>query len=201
MRDLIIKGADELFSKYGLRSVTMDDIAKRVGISKKTIYQQFEDKDALVEVIVKQKLDDQYKAMEEISRTYSNPIEEVLKMSEYIKTAMSLVHPSVVYDMRKFFPKSYEHYNHHMDCCFQESFSQNIEKGKAMGLYRENINPDILAKLRMVQIEMAFNPEIFPPTQYKLQDLQVEFIMHFLYGICTLKGHKMINKYCQINEE
>lgn len=201
MKELIIKGADELFTKFGLRSVTMDDIAKRVGISKKTIYLLFEDKDALVEIIVKQKLVEQYNAMEEISRTYPNPIEEVLKMSEYIKTAMSELHPSVVYDMRKFFPKSYEHYNNHVDCCFQESFSQNIAKGIAMGLYRANINADILAKLRMVQIEMAFNPEIFPPTMYKLQDLQVEFIMHFLYGICTLKGHKMINKFCQINEE
>lgn len=201
MKELIIKGADELFTKYGLRSVTMDDIAKRVGISKKTIYQLFEDKDALVEIIVKQKLEEQYLAMQEIAKTYTNPIEEVLKMSEYIRTAMTNLHPSVVYDMQKFFPKSYENYNAHIDCCFKESFSNNIEKGIAMGLYRPNINADILSKLRMVQIEIGFNPEIFPPTKYKLQDIQVEFIMHFLHGICTIKGHKMINKFCQINEE
>ena len=201
MKILILKAADELFITYGLRSVTMEDIAKKLAISKKTIYQFFEDKDALVKNIVQEKLNEQTAAMERISKESIDPIDEVLRMSIYIKEAMGKLHPSVVYDMEKFFPKSYALFIDHKECCFKDSFITNLEQGIKLGLYRANINPYLLAIMRMNQIETAFNPNLFPPDKFKLQDIQVEFIMHFLYGICTLKGHKLINKYHHINED
>ena len=201
MKELITKAADELFIKYGLRSVTMDDIAKKLAISKKTIYQFFEDKDALVETIVQQKLVEQTEAMDEIFNQSANPIDEVLRLSEYIKESMSKLHPSVLFDMEKFFPKSYAKFQNHKECCFKDSFIINLKRGIELGLYRSNINTDILAVMRLSQIEMGFNPYLFPPEKHKLQDIQVEFIMHFLYGISTNKGHKLINKYHQITEE
>ena len=201
MKELITKAADELFVKYGLRSVTMDDIAKKLAISKKTIYQFFEDKDALVETIVQQKLVEQTTAMNEIFNQSSNPIDEVLRLSDYIKESMSKLHPSILYDMEKFFPKSYAMFQNHKQCCFKDSFIINLKRGIELGLYRSNINTDILAVMRLSQIEMGFNPHLFPPDKHKLQDIQVEFIMHFLYGISTIKGHKLINKYHQITEE
>lgn len=201
MKILILKAADELFITYGLRSVTMEDIAKKLAISKKTIYQFFEDKDALVKNIVQEKLNEQSAAMERISKESTDPIDEVLRMSAYIKESMSKLHPSVVFDMEKFFPKSYALFLDHKECCFKDSFINNLEQGIGLGLYRANINPYLLAIMRMNQIETAFNPNLFPPDKFKLQDIQVEFIMHFLYGICTLKGHKLINKYHHINED
>jgi AcrR family transcriptional regulator len=191
----IIKVADEMFTNYGLKSVTMDDIAKKMGISKKTIYQFYKDKDELVELIVRQKLDEQWCEMEEIGKQYPNPIEEVLRMSEYIRKQMTTIHPSVIYDMQKYFPRCYAMYNEHIERCFKDSFSKNIENGINLGVYRSNINPEILSILRIKQIEMAFNPEYFPPQKHKLQDIQYEFIIHFLYGICTIKGHEQIDKY------
>ena len=201
MKILILKAADELFITYGLRSVTMEDIAKKLAISKKTIYQFFEDKDALVKNIVQEKLNEQSAAMERISKESTDPIDEVLRMSAYIKESMSKLHPSVVFDMEKFFPKSYALFLDHKECCFKDSFINNLEQGIGLGLYRANINQYLLAIMRMNQIETAFNPNLFPPDKFKLQDIQVEFIMHFLYGICTLKGHKLINKYHHINED
>jgi AcrR family transcriptional regulator len=197
----IVQTADDLFTKLGLRSVTMDDIAKKLGISKKTIYLYFDDKDELVGAVVKKKMHWQLEEMRKIRLSSPNPVFEVLKLSEFIRSMVTDMHPSILYDLQKFFPKSYIQYQKHIDECFIETFSANIQQGISEGFYRKNINPEILAILRMAQIEMGFNPELFPPTKFKLQEIQVEFIVHFLYGICTLKGHQLINHYFNISDE
>ena len=76
-----------------------------------------------------------------------------------------------------------------------------MEKGKKQGLVRADVNTKIMARLRMEEIEMGFSPEKFPPDKFKIVDVQLALIEHFLYGICTLKGHKLINKYKQVVEE
>ena len=78
---------------------------------------------------------------------------------------------------------------------------RNIEKGQAQGLYRNNLNLKIIARLRMEEIELALNPSIYPPDKFVISEVQVELLDHFLHGICTLKGHRLINKYRQIAEE
>ena len=77
----------------------------------------------------------------------------------------------------------------------------SLEKGKKDGLVRLDINSNILAKLRGEEIEMGFNPAVFPIDKFKILDVQIAFVEHFLYGICTLKGHKLINKYKKIVEK
>jgi len=76
-----------------------------------------------------------------------------------------------------------------------------INRGKKEGLVREDVNPKILAILRIEQIEMGMNPAIFPPDKFKLVDVQLAMLDHFLHGICTIKGHKLVNKHKEIDEE
>jgi hypothetical protein len=74
-------------------------------------------------------------------------------------------------------------------------------KGIKDGIVRKDIDPKILAKLRMEEVEMGFNPLLFPPEKFKILDVQLSLIDHFLHGICTLKGHKLINKHKELKEE
>ena len=77
----------------------------------------------------------------------------------------------------------------------------SINGGKEQGIVRQDIDTKILSRLRMEEVEMAFNPAVYPPDKFNHVEVQVALTEHFLYGICTLKGHKLINKYKQIQEE
>ena len=77
----------------------------------------------------------------------------------------------------------------------------NLRKGISQGLYRRDINIPVIARLRIEEVEMGMNPEMFPSQQFRLADVQIALFDHFLHGITTLKGHRLINKYKQITEE
>jgi hypothetical protein len=78
---------------------------------------------------------------------------------------------------------------------------RSIERGKKEGLVREDINSKVLSRMRIEQVEMGLNLDVFPPDKFKIVEIQLSMLDHFLHGICTLKGHKLINKYKQLIEE
>lgn len=201
LRDRIIKMAEERFMRYGVKSITMDDIARELGISKKTIYQFFTEKGELVGVVMKNHIQAQQAILENIQKKAENPIDEVLKISEYLKTTLQNTNIIVLFEVQKYHPETYKYFQDYKEKSIHSMLVKNLEKGKEMGLYRPEINVDILSKLRTEEITIGFNPTVFPPDKYTAQEVQVEFLDHFLHGICTLKGHKLINKYKQIVED
>ena len=78
---------------------------------------------------------------------------------------------------------------------------RNLKKGILEGLYRTDINIKIISKMRLETMEMGFNPMIFSPEDYNIREVQMQLLNHFLHGITTLKGHKLINKYKEITDE
>jgi AcrR family transcriptional regulator len=201
VKERILKETKELFFRYGVKSITMDDVAKHLAISKKTIYQFFKDKDELVAMVAKDHMAENEQIMEEIAKNAADPIDEVLKISEHIKVSFQNLGSSVLYDVQKFHPKAWAIFLDHKERCIHCSLVENLQKGIKQGLYRPAIDVETLSILRMEEILMGFNPALFPVQKFNLQKVQVQFIEHFLYGICTLKGHKLINKYKHINEE
>jgi AcrR family transcriptional regulator len=201
IRERIIKGAEELFFRYGIKSITMDDVAKHLTISKKTIYQFLNDKHELVSMVTKNHLDEQEKIINEIADKAIDPIDEVLKLSVHLRQSFQNINPSLLFEVQKYHPKAWKIFMDHRELCIHHMISRNLESGIAQGLYRSEIDVEILSKLRMEEIQMGFNPFLFPPQKFNIQKVQVQFIDHFLHGICTLKGHKLINKYKQISEE
>lgn len=197
----ILHGAQELFFKYGIKSVTMDDIAKHLGISKKTIYQFYSDKDDIVHSLMEVKLKEDEVEFRADAEKAQNIIEEVFLHTKRLNHIFSNINPNIFYDLQKFHPKSWALFKTFKEKCIQQIVETALEKGKEQGLVRKEINTKIIAKLRMEEIEMGFNPVLFPPDKYKMAEVQVTFIEHFLYGVCTLKGHKLINKYNEIIEE
>lgn len=179
----------------------MDDIAKPMGISKKTIYQFFKDKNELVHSVVKQILDIQQNTLKSIQDNAHDPIAEVLKLSEFVRETMENMGMAVMFELQKYHPNSFLIFEEFKEKCVSDMITKNLQKGMQMGFYRRDIDVNILAKLRLQEIQMGFNSSLFPSSKYTVQQVQLELLNHFIYGICTLKGHKLINKYKQIVEE
>lgn len=200
VKNRIISGAESLFLTYGVKSITMDEIAKNLGVSKKTIYQHVSDKDELVTLAVKSSMENQESQVDLIHATSKDPIDEVLKLSEYMRSLFSNMNPFLLMEIQRYYPKAYESYIAFKEACIINSLAENLKWGISMGYYRTQINIDILSRLRMEQVEWSFNPRVFKEGKY-FSDIQIQLLEHFLYGICTLKGHKLINKYKEIQEE
>jgi AcrR family transcriptional regulator len=197
----ILLTAENLFKRYGVKSITMDDIARKIAISKKTIYQSFRDKDSLILEVTKSHLVRDEQALEEIHAASLDPIDEVLKISDYIRKHLETVNTAILFEIEKYYPKSFDLIHKHHEARVYDMLIHNMKKGKELGLYRQEINVEILARLRIEQIRISCNPELFPGNKYAASLVHHQFFSHFIFGICTLKGHKLINKYKQIEED
>jgi AcrR family transcriptional regulator len=192
-KEKILKGAEDLFMRYGVRSISMDDIARHLSVSKKTLYQHFADKEDLVVAVSKGHLlrqDTLYKSLRESS---ANSIEHLAKISVCMKQEMEGVNPSMLFDIQKFHPRAWAVWNNFKKELIQElvdSLSEGIEEGYV----RDDINPEIFAVVRVELIQAAFNEESFPVKKFKLAEVQAQIFDHFVYGLVTEKGKKIYQK-------
>ncbi len=197
----ILEGSGELFLRAGIKSITMDDIARHLGISKKTIYQHFTDKNELVVALVKNKLKQDIEQMQEIVDSSANVIEQLISMNKCSEDVLVNINASIFYDMQKYHPEAWKHFQAFKQGTMVQILEDLLNKGIKQGLIRADINAKIIALMRVDQISMGFNHEIFPPAQYNTWTVQQQFQEHFSYGICTLKGYKLLNQYKNINNE
>lgn len=179
----------------------MDDIAKHLSMSKKTIYLYFRDKDEVVHTLMERSLDEDRRDFHAIAEKAANVVEEVFEMMKKMNDIFSTINPNIFYDLRKYHPQTWDLFHKFKTEFIVEQVENSLENGKKDGFVRADVNSKLLAKLRGEEIEMGFNPILFPPDKYRILDVQIALAEHFLYGICTLKGHKLINKRKQIIEE
>lgn len=197
----IIKGAEELFFKYGIRSVTMDDIAKHLGMSKKTIYQYYKEKDEIIHKLMMAQIEGHQCTFSECVERSENIVDEVFTMMKNIHEIFSKINPQFIYELQKYYPQTWKLFKDFKEEFIIKMVEKSLEKGKKEGHVRPDVNVKILSRLRMEQVELAMDPAAFSPDKFKILDVQLTLVEHFLYGICTLKGHKLINKYKEITEE
>ena len=197
MRNQILLGATELFSRYGIKSITMDDIARHLAISKKTIYQYFEDKNALVDAGMEVFLVQNNADMAKLKKESANVIEELAKTGEHLKSKVCNLNPSLMFDMRKYFPHAWKRFMEFKRTYIEQFIADTLEAGVKEGMFRPGINPVILARMRVEQIDMGYNPEIFPLEEFSSLDVQMHFFDHFVYGILTEKGITEYEKFTQ----
>jgi TetR/AcrR family transcriptional regulator, cholesterol catabolism regulator len=200
-RERIIEGGEELFLKAGIKSVTMDDIARHLGMSKKTIYQFFKDKNELVIGLVKKKLHDDECQMAEIISQSGNVIEEMINMMKCSEEIFSRINPIVIHDMQKYHPDAWKHFQNFKADVLIHTLEELLTKGIKQGYIRPDIDVKIIARMRVSQVELGFNTAIFPVAEFSTWKVQYQFLEHFNYGICTLKGYKLLNQYKNIHDE
>jgi AcrR family transcriptional regulator len=191
----ILQGAYELFYRHGVKRITMDDIANHLGISKKTIYENYDNKDELVKMLMKRELEKQKKDMEAIRKGAGDSIGEIIAMMSYIAEKFSQINPGMFYDLQKYHSDSWKYFRGFKEGVIQGFIEANLKKGVKDGLYRKDINIPILARMRVELIEICFNPNVYPSHEFRIADVCVEILNHFVYGIVTTKGYSLIEKY------
>lgn len=196
-REKILLKAHHLFNRFGFRRVTMDEIAAKMGMSKKTIYQTFATKDEIVDAVVEALLKKSVSICEEGSAKAENAIDEIFSSIDMVEELMGEMNPVVLEDLEKFYPLVFEKFLRHKYDYIYIKVKQNLEKGIAEGLYREELNVDVISKFRIETMFLPFNQNLFPFGTYNLAAVKIETIEHFLYGIATVSGQKLIKKYKQ----
>lgn len=197
----ILDTARELFFRNGIKSVTMDDIATEQGISKKTIYQYYKDKDELVNALTKDQTKCQHNDMCLIRKESENAIHELFESMKYMRQIFSRINPSMFYDMKKHHPTAWKTFRTFKEKELAGFIEENLSKGIKQGLYRNNLKIKILAKLRLEEIELGLDYNAFPSDEYNLAEVQYTIMEHFVQGVVTLKGYKLLHKYTNTIEE
>ena len=194
-KERIIQEAKILFMRLGIRSVSMDDIASHLGMSKKTIYQLFTDKDELVDNIIDADITDLESDCTTYCQLSANAIDEIFRTMEMIGLQLRNMNPMVLFDLQKYHYRSYEKFMRHRNTFLLEIITKNLVKGVQEGLYRSDIKIEILARFRLESMMLAFNKETFPSDRFNMLEVTLEIIEHFLYGLATEKGYKLIIEY------
>ncbi len=181
--------------RYGFRSVTMDEIAGQLGVSKKTIYQYFKDKDELVESVMQHEIEYMQDTCKVQRSNSDNAIEELFKDMEAMEEAIASLNPQILFDLEKFYPQAYAKIRQHKNTFLLEVIIKNLHRGIKEELYRSDIDIDITAKFRLESSFVAFNQDLFPYGKYSLLHVANEIYYLFIHGIATAKGKKLIEKY------
>ena len=197
-RERILGKAHELFNRFGFRRVTMDEIATKTGMSKKTIYQSFTNKDEIVDAVVEHLLQKSSMTCEENATKAENAVHEIFLNIDMVQELMLEMNPAVYDDMEKYFPAVFNKFFQYKYKYIFQQVQRNLEKGIEEGLFRSELNVDVITKFRVETMFIPFNQAIFPYGKYNLAQVEIETLELYLYGIATPEGQKLIKKYKQL---
>jgi len=187
-----------MFLKYGIKSVTMDDIARELGISKKTLYQFVKDKNDLVNKAMDFQISVDKQKMADIKSKRLDAVSELLEIADFVSQTLKSIGTSAIFDIQKYYPEVWRSHFEYRRSFVSEGIADNIAKGIKEGNYRKNMNADVIAKFFVVKLENLFDDRVFPPDQYNLAEVYLEYIRYHLMGIASPKGAEyIIEKICK----
>lgn len=193
--DRIKLKAHGLFMQYGLRSVSMDDIASGLGISKKTIYQFYQDKDALVDDVITTVITHNQMCCDTDKLKSQDAIHEIFLAIDMMLEMFKSMNPSILFDMHKYYPTAFKIFLKHRDEYLFTVIKENIKRGIKEELYRADLKVDVMARFRVESMMLPFNPEFQSKVKESLVGVEEEITIHFLYGLVSPKGYKLALKY------
>ena len=188
VKQKIINKSDNLFRTYGLRGVTMDNISSELGMSKKTIYKYFQDKESIATESINFYFSGLISEISRLNKTCKNSIEFSIKLSRFFRSTINDINPLYVKDVKKYYPSLDKIINEYKSKIFFKGVSDNIIRGKKEGYIRKEVDEVILSKLRIEEMEIAFDQDVFPYQEYDFRKVQVQFFDLFMRGILTEKG-------------
>lgn len=194
-KEQIAQVAEDLFLAYGVRSVTMDDISKKLAISKKTIYQHFRDKDEIVCLVTERVMEREGEQINRIKSDAKDVIQELILLSKYIREHGQSVNPSVLFDLQRYHRNAWEIYLKFKENVFLFSLMDTLNRGKKEGYIRQEIDVEVLSLLRLEEIQMAYDADLFPREKFNFKEVQRQLFDHFVHGILTKKGLDTFNQY------
>lgn len=184
----ILERASAVYMKYGIKSVTMDDLARELGISKKTIYKYFDDKSELVLSILELKVGMDQALCMNCEHTTENAIDHLLQISEMIVANIGKISPAVFFDLKKYHPEAWQRVEKHRMEFILNLIVGNVERGKKEGLYRANLNSGVIGRIYVGSVDLIFNVDYFPWPQFTFQEVYSQMIQFHIKGLVNNKG-------------
>lgn len=191
----IKEAAIDLFRQYGFKTITMDDVARKAGISKKTLYQHFANKNEVVLESVSWFKDNISQSCNAHLTESENAIEGMVRVMALFDEINRKMNPLALFEMERFFPSCYKSFRDSIEGDDVIRIKDNLEMGIQEGLYREDINTGFLAVYRMELSMLIYQPNLLMTDKMPVNEVANEISEHFLYGIMTAKGEKLYKKY------
>lgn len=172
----------------------MDDIAREMGMSKKTIYKHVRDKSELVKVVLKSHLAEEMQQVEQTLHSSPNAVDSMIKLLEYFLTQIREFNPSVLYDLQKYYPESWNLFNEYRYGFFQNIIEENIKNGMKQGYYRSDLDASIISKIYIRSFEVMLDQELFPQKKFQFFMVYKEYLNYHLRGILSPQGLKFLEQ-------
>lgn len=193
----ILNDAEQLFLRYGVRSVTMDDVARDASMSKKTLYQYFDNKDKLVSEVTLLHLNKEKKEFEEIEKLAQDAIHEIHLVALCVRKHINNMNPTLLNDIKKYHSEAWNYYMEFKNGAILGYIERNIKRGIEEGYFRGGINPHIIATMRVEQVQFLFDTKIFPSSRFDFAEVQNQVLDHFIYGLLTEEGRIKYEEHLQ----
>lgn len=191
----ILNSAARLFMRFGIKSVSMDDIAREQGMSKKTLYKYFESKKDLVKKVALAHNDSEKESICAIRDKTQDAVHEMVLIARYVHDMLKDIRPSVIFDLKKYYRQSWKLFESLHNEFVYSTIKSNIERGRIDGLYREDFNEDIIARFYTGMTLIITEEQLFPEKSYPIEAIYNQFMNYHLNAILTAKGRKLFQKY------
>jgi AcrR family transcriptional regulator len=200
MREKIIEKSNELFLNLGFKSVTMDEIANALGVSKKTIYKYFKNKTELVDTVANYTFDVISQGIDSICALKENPIDELFDIKQFVMKHLKDEKSSPQYQLQKYYPKIYLSLKQKQFIVMQECVIENLKYGIELDIYRSNIDVEFISRIYFNGLIGIKDKDMFPLNNYSMKTLMNYYYEYHLRGICTLKGIEQLERQLKNNQ-
>jgi AcrR family transcriptional regulator len=194
-RERIRQKADDLFMQLGTRNVSMDDIARELGMSKKTIYQYYSEKDELVNAVLDFTLDKMKRECDECFAGAKDAVHELFLTMDLLAQQFRNMNPIILHDLEKNHSGAFKKFLNYKHEYLFTVVRENMKRGIGEGLFREDLNMDVISRFRLESMMMPFNTQLFPTSKYNFVEVVQLILEHYVFGIASTKGHSLIMKY------
>ncbi len=196
----IVKAALEVYMKLGIKSVTMDEMARQLGISKKTLYQFVTDKNELVEACLEYAQGIDTACVTDIFSANLNAIAELLEVGRYLVKTLGAIHPSIFFDLSKYHPNALKMMHKHKYGAVREFLMDNLRKGIQQGVYRDNLTPEIVSRFHLAAMDGIMSGDLVPNSGYRIDEVYSEHFRYHIRGIASEKGLEILKELIRNDE-
>jgi len=195
----LISAATMLFMKYGIKSLTMDDIARHLGISKKTLYQFVSDKKDLVKQGVAMLIEHEKTMLCSALENSKTAIDELIEVTRCVSSEIGEMHPSVIFDLQKYHPEAWKLMENHKKNFIYNMMLDNLKRGIKEGYYRDNLDPFVITNIYIGMVDNVLNPENPIHKSMSIDNLHKEIIRYHIKGIANEEGMSYLKKALKNN--
>ena len=201
MKCKILEKSKYLFLTFGFKSITMDEIAESIGVSKKTIYKYFKNKTELVDTVTHDMFDTISIGINEICKKGMNPIHELFSINKFVMENLKDEKSSPQYQLQKYYRKIYESLKQKQFHLMQDFVTNNLQKGIEIGLYRDCVDLQFISRIYFNGIVGIKDKDLFPLNDYSMKTLTNYYLEYHLRGICTKKGLQHLEDQLKLKQQ